>query len=195
MNGLWGLLGADAIFVIWNLITGPLVPCPSFQNKHLSRVLCKIGSVFETHLKLKSREISFVHNTRFNNPIVLKFGTDHGWITAVLCAKFQNDWTTEAKVMDERGFARFALRWVADGYPILYNTPGRELGSDDSCIHCSFLFTCLQTNGVVLRCLIFLRYNCIQIEQHSMEIVTTTKITKNGFKLQIIWHAISNLLV
>ena len=38
----------------------------------------------ETHLKLKSRVISYVHNIRVNNPIVLKFCTEHGNIYAVL---------------------------------------------------------------------------------------------------------------
>ena len=52
-------------------------------------------------------QISFVHNIRLNNPIVLKFCTEHGSITVVLCAKFQYDWTTETNVMDERYFSRF----------------------------------------------------------------------------------------
>ena len=55
-------------------------------------VLCNIGYPPETHLKTKSREISFAHNFRFNCPIVLKFCTEHGSDTAVPCAKFQNDW-------------------------------------------------------------------------------------------------------
>ena len=45
--------------------------------------------------------------------------TEHGSDTAVLCAKFQNDWTTETDVMDEQNFARFefkmsfgALPWI-----------------------------------------------------------------------------------
>ena len=37
----------------------------------------------------------FVHNLNFNRPIILKFCTEHGSDTAVLCAKFQNDWTTK----------------------------------------------------------------------------------------------------
>ena len=54
-------------------------------------VLCNIWYPSKTHLKLKSREISFVHNIRFSCPIVLKFCTEHGSITAVLCATFRDD--------------------------------------------------------------------------------------------------------
>ena len=54
-----------------------------------------MGYQSETHPKLKSREISFVHNVRFSCPIFLKFCTEHGSITAVLCAKFQNDWVAQ----------------------------------------------------------------------------------------------------
>ena len=68
---------------------------PLFE--YISEVLCNIdvGCPSETQLKLKSREISFVHNFRLNNPIVLKFCKEHGSITAVLWAKCQNDWTTK----------------------------------------------------------------------------------------------------
>ena len=45
-------------------------------------------------LKLKYRKTSFVHNTHVNYSIVLRLSTEHGSITAVLCAKFQNDWIT-----------------------------------------------------------------------------------------------------
>ena len=45
----------------------------------------------ENHLKLKSREISLLYNTRLCDSIVLKFFTEHSSYTAVLCAKFQND--------------------------------------------------------------------------------------------------------
>ena len=63
--------------------------------------MCNIGYPSETHLKLKSREISFVHNTRFNCPIVLKFCTEHG---------NQNDWKLDMAVMNERDFTRFEFK-------------------------------------------------------------------------------------
>ena len=47
----------------------------------------------ETHLKLKSRVISSVHNISVINPIVLKFCTEHGNIYAVLSVVVQTNWT------------------------------------------------------------------------------------------------------
>ena len=51
----------------------------------------------ETHLKIKSRKTSLIHNIHVDNPIVL-------------CVKFQNVWTTETDVMDERDFARYEFK-------------------------------------------------------------------------------------
>ena len=57
--------------------------------------LCNMGNPSETHLKLKSCEFSSVYNIRFSRPIVLKFCTECSNITALPCAKFQNNWVTE----------------------------------------------------------------------------------------------------
>ena len=81
---------------------------------------CNIKYPSETHPKLESREISFEHILLLNRAIVLKFCTEHGSITAVVCANFHNDLTTEMDVLDERDFARFEyIRWISDGYPEL----------------------------------------------------------------------------
>ena len=49
----------------------------------------------KTHLlRLKWYANLVIHNIHFNCPIILKFCTEHGSITAVLCAKFQNDWAS-----------------------------------------------------------------------------------------------------
>ena len=82
---------------------GKVFPC------HVIMVwgVCNMGYTSETHFKLKSREISFVHNTRFNCPIILKLCTEHGSDTAVLCAIFQNDWKLDMAVMNEQDFMRF----------------------------------------------------------------------------------------
>ena len=50
-------------------------------------VLCNVRYPPETHLKLKSREISFAHNFLINYSIISKFCTEHGSDTAVLGAK------------------------------------------------------------------------------------------------------------
>ena len=49
-----------------------------------------IGYLSETQLKLKSRESSFAHDVLLSCQIALKLYTEHGSVTAVLCAKFQN---------------------------------------------------------------------------------------------------------
>ena len=49
--------------------------------------LCNTGYPSETHTELISRENSCVHNTRFRCIIVLQFCTEHGSITAMICAK------------------------------------------------------------------------------------------------------------
>ena len=71
---------------------------------------CNVGYPPETHLKFKSRDISFDHNLLLSHQIVLKFCTEHGSITAVLGANFQNDLAIDIYVMDERDFARFKLK-------------------------------------------------------------------------------------
>ena len=42
--------------------------------------------------------------------IALKFCTEQGSITAVLCAKFQTEWTIEMGVVDKQDFARFEFK-------------------------------------------------------------------------------------
>ena len=49
----------------------------------------------ETHFEFKSRERSFVKNIDFGCQTVLKLCTEHGGDTAVICARFQNELTTE----------------------------------------------------------------------------------------------------
>ena len=71
----------------------------------------------EAHFKLKSRENSSANIFFFNYPIVLNF------YTAVLCAKFQNDWTTQTDVMGEQILGDLSLRWILYGYPILHSPP------------------------------------------------------------------------
>ena len=71
---------------------------------------------------LKSHEILFAHNLFISYLIALKFCTEHGSDTAVLCAKFQNDWTV---VVDERDFARFEFKTSFGRISyILHSIPG-----------------------------------------------------------------------
>ena len=65
-----------------------------------------IGYPSKTQLKPISRKISFAHHLFLSYLIALKFCTEHGSFTAVLCPKFQNDLATKTNLMDERDFAR-----------------------------------------------------------------------------------------
>ena len=61
----------------------------------------------ETDLQLKSYEIAFAYNLLLSCQMVLKFCTEHGSITAVLCAKFQNHLANEIGFMDKQDLVRF----------------------------------------------------------------------------------------
>ena len=87
--------------------------------------LCNIGYLSGAHFKPKSCEISFARNLFLGYSIILKFCTEHGSDTAVLCAKFQNDWMNETDVMDEQVFARFEFKISSERYAILHSPCGR----------------------------------------------------------------------
>ena len=75
-----------------------------------SRGRCNIGYPSETHLKLKSREISFAHEVLLDCEIVSKFCTKHGSINSVICANFQNDFKPAMDVLGERDCARLEFK-------------------------------------------------------------------------------------
>ena len=83
---------------------------PMWHEENISLRIFGITEITETHSKPKPREISFAHHLFSNQPIVLKLCTEYGSDTAVLCAKFQNDWAAETDAMDERDFARFDFK-------------------------------------------------------------------------------------
>ena len=107
---IWGSIGYEDIN--WYLLGFALM-----WNVCEPGVLCNLGYPSATHLKLKSRAISFVNTFFISHPIILQVFKEHGCITAVLCTKFQNDWTTETGVMEERNFAGFefemSLGWIS----------------------------------------------------------------------------------
>ena len=61
-------------------------------------------------LKIKSCEISFFHNICGSYSIVLKFCTEHGSHTVVLCPQFQDDLIIQTDVMGKWDFVRFAFK-------------------------------------------------------------------------------------
>ena len=83
---------------------GEQVTFSLYQN---SWALCNMEYSSETHLKTKSRVVSFDSILFSSCPIVWKF-----WIIVMSCfyAKFQNDWRPDSDVMDERDFVRFELK-------------------------------------------------------------------------------------
>ena len=62
---------------------------------------CK-GYPSETHLTLKSCEISFIHNIRLNRSIFSIFCTEHGSDAAVLCAEFRDNSVREGRSYRKR---------------------------------------------------------------------------------------------
>ena len=59
-------------------------------------------------------EISFAHNLYLSGPIILKFYTEHGSDTAVLCVKFRNDRAIEVDVRDKKKISQdLSLKWVS----------------------------------------------------------------------------------
>ena len=106
---------------------------------HSLQRLCNAGYPSETHLKLKSREISFTHNSFISIPIILKFCTEHGSITAnfeMIVQLEQLLWTNEIS-------RDWISRWVLDRFPILHKAP--DLHTD--CALCSEwenkMFSCM----------------------------------------------------
>ena len=94
-------------------------------------MLCNKEYPSETHLKLKSRENSFVDIICFNCPIALLICTEKGSDTAMFYAKFQDDGMIDSDVMDQRDFARFEFKMsFARVSYILRNTPEYYLESD-----------------------------------------------------------------
>ena len=89
-------------------------------------VMCNIGYPSETHFKLKSREISFVHNIHFNCPI----GEIFAHSTAVLLpCSVQNSKAISQLKHDLRAneISRdLSSRWILDGYSILHKAPAHR---------------------------------------------------------------------
>ena len=114
----------------WQL---PLIILPStcryplFSNTGL---VCNIEYPSKTDLKVKSREISFVISTRFDNPIAVKCCSEHDNITAMLCLAFQNDFTTEARIIGERDFARWEFKMSFGRISYITQQPGSGSSTD-----------------------------------------------------------------
>ena len=111
---------------------------------------CNIRYPYETHLKLKSREISLAVNLFLSCQIILKFCTEHGNDTAVLCAKFQNDLTINMVVMEE--WALMRLTWVLHRLPLRARYAIFLVSSDTDFCFTSHCYTVIVTRylGIIL---------------------------------------------
>ena len=69
--------------------------------------------VCKTHFKPKSWEIPFANNLVLCYQIFLKFCTEHGSITAVLCVKVQNDMMIEIIFIDEYISWNLSFGWAS----------------------------------------------------------------------------------
>ena len=79
-------------------------------------------------LKLKSRQISFFRKTFNSCPKTLLFCTEHGSYTAVICTKYQSDWTTVGDFMEEHDFARFQFKTDFDHLRFIETGPWYRVG-------------------------------------------------------------------
>ena len=59
---------------------------------------------------MKSCKISSSYNINYSPWILPKFCTEHGSVTAVLCAKFQKDSWIQKEAMDNQDLERFQLK-------------------------------------------------------------------------------------
>ena len=80
-----------------------------------SRSCCSIGYPPETHLKLKSRKISFDHRLFLICPIVSKICIGHGSKAVVLSARFWNDGMLKWMLWTKEFSRHLSLIWVSEG--------------------------------------------------------------------------------
>ena len=80
-------------------------------------------------LKVKSRDIFFIHSIFHSCPITLKFCTKHDNNTAMRCAKLLSEWTTEKCFMDEQDLAIFQFKMDFDRSGFIDTGPRTTLKS------------------------------------------------------------------
>ena len=118
--------------------------------------LCNIEYPSETPLKPKSHKNSFSDNICRSCPVILKFCTEHGRDTAVLCAKFQDNWIIKMDVMGERDFVRFEFKICFRRISCI----AQHLWSHETCVNkwgpwwiCAPI-TCKYSKGICLQILL-----------------------------------------
>ena len=87
-----------------------------------SRALCYLGYPSETPLKTNSHGISFAHRLLIRYSVVLKFCTENGNNTAMICANFKTIGKLKEILWSNRISRDLGLWWVSEWYPTLHST-------------------------------------------------------------------------
>ena len=106
---LWGVF-CQNFRKKWPRYNGTVLYFVSCDSRGEGGCGCNIGYHTETHLKLKSREISVAHNLFLSSQVDLEFCAEYGGDTVVSYGNCQNDWASEIDVLNKRYFTRFELR-------------------------------------------------------------------------------------
>ena len=75
----------------------------------VARIGYNTGILSKISLKIKTQNIWYACNINLYCPTVSKFCTEHGSVTAVLCAKFSNLWTIKNVFIGKQNILRFEL--------------------------------------------------------------------------------------
>ena len=93
-----GQIHSDPIYYISSLTVSQVEVNSRELNLHIRNTPHKWSGAChnpsQTHHKFKCYKIIFFHNIHLGCRFILKFCTEYGSITAVPCAKFQNNWAS-----------------------------------------------------------------------------------------------------
>ena len=81
--------------------------------------------ISETYLKLKSHEISFVNHTRFSSQFFITVTSQMRWRLKSPASLLFTQLFVQAQIKENVKTPRYwpLLRYISDGYPILYSHP------------------------------------------------------------------------
>ena len=91
------------------MLSSTLCKTISADNEVAKREELKTVTLQTIRLKLKAHKNLFLYKYLFSWWVFLKFHTEHGSCTVVLCAKFQKDSSTNVDIMGRWGFTRFPI--------------------------------------------------------------------------------------
>ena len=89
--------------------------CETSPSAH--NIIVKMSEIY--HLLKPDIILSFICSYFFSWQIFLKLCTEHGSITAMLCAKFRKNLSTQINVTGKQGWVWFELSQIWDGFGVL----------------------------------------------------------------------------